>query len=88
MYVDGAYCYRQRTGSVVSWSVCLSVMIVRPGKTDEPWRCCVGYGLGWAKEACVRWGQHWHHLAIQLNSPCDGDAAFRQITLTTCHYYY
>jgi len=37
------------------------------------------------KEACIRWGTRWHHLAniIEL-SVCGGDAAFCQITFTTC----
>ena len=38
----------------------------------------------WSKEACIRWDTHWHHVAnIAEPSTCGGDAAFRQVTLTT-----
>ena len=38
---------------------------------------------------CI-WGAHWCHLANATElSKCGGDAALRQITLTTClHYHY
>jgi len=33
------------------------------------------------------WGAHWRHLANTTKpSVCGGDAALRQITLTTCYY--
>jgi len=25
-------------------------------------RCCLGCGLGWSKEARIRWSAHWRHL--------------------------
>jgi len=35
------------------------------------------------------WGEWAAHCKVQgLLSMCDGDAAFCQITLTTCYYYY
>jgi len=33
----------------VAWSVCLSVTLVSSAKTDEPSRCRLGCGLGWAQ---------------------------------------
>jgi len=35
--------------------VCLSVTVVSPAKLLNRSRCRLGYGLGWAKESCVRW---------------------------------
>jgi len=35
---------------------------------------------------CTRWGAHWHNLANTIEpSVCRCDAAFCQITLTTCY---
>jgi len=43
---------------------------------------------GGPKEACIRWGAHWLHLANTIEpSMCGGDAALCQITLTTCLCY-
>ena len=38
----------------------------------------LGYGLGWRKEACVRWKcTYWRYLEnIIESSMCGGDAAF------------
>ena len=37
------------------------------------------------KEACIRWGTQWLNVANTTEtSICGGDAAFSQITLTTC----
>jgi len=49
--------------------------------------CRLDVDSGWPKEACIRWGAHWRHLA-NTTEPfvCGGDAACCQITLTTCYY--
>jgi len=47
-YVDAAYCYRPT--SVLCLSVCFSVIVVSPAKTDELIEIPFGlYGLGWAQ---------------------------------------
>jgi len=36
-----------------------------------------GYGHGWSKEACVRWGAGWRHLANTIEtSVCGSNLAF------------
>jgi len=47
-------------------------------------------GLGGPKEACIRWGAHWRHLAFttELSMCGHSDVACCQITLTTCYYCY
>jgi len=48
-------------------------------------RCSWDVDSGGLKEACIRWGAHWHHLANTTKpSMCGCDAALCQITLTTC----
>ena len=47
--------------------------------------CRLGCGLGWPKEACVKWGTHWRNMANTTERPVfGGDAALCQITLSTC----
>jgi len=78
----------------VAWSICRSVCHDRePGKK---WlnrsRCPLGCGFGWAEET-IRWGPYptWEgtffegKLQRKPPSMCGGDAAFCQITLTTCY---
>jgi len=54
-------------------------------------RCHLGFwdaDSGGGKEACIRWGAHWHHLANTIEpSMCGGDVVLRQITLITCLCY-
>jgi len=54
-------------------------------------RCRLALELGWPKETYIMWGPedaHWRHLLNTIApSMCDGDAAFCQITLTTCQKY-
>ena len=71
-YPDAAYCYRP------SSVVCRSVTIVSPGKTAEPIEMPFGmWTAGCLKEARIRWGAHWRHLATTIEpSVCGGDAAF------------
>ena len=50
----------------------------------------LGYGLDWAQGSkhISDGGERWRHLANTIElSMCSGDAAFCQITLTTCYYY-
>jgi len=43
---------------------------------------------GGPKEACIRWGAQWHHLANMIESfVCSGDVALCQITVSTRCYY-
>jgi len=56
----------------------MSVTIVSPAKTAEPIE--MPFGL-WTrmgqKEARIRWGAHWRHLANTIeSSTCGGDAVF------------
>ena len=74
----------------VSLSVCLSVCLSRSRalqKRLNRLRCRLGFGLGWAQEStCAR---SRCTLANTIEpSMCGGDAALRQIALTTnCCYY-
>jgi len=59
-------------------------------KTAEPIEMSFGFvDSDWLKEARIWWSAHWRHLT-NTNEPsmCGGDAALRQITLTTCCYYF
>ena len=81
-----AYCYRR------SSLVCSSVSLSRSWALQNGWtdRDAVwNVDSGWSKEACIRWGAHWRHLANTIEpSMCRGDAAFCQIILSTCYYVY
>jgi len=74
----------------VAWSACLSVClsatIVSCAKTAEPIEM---FGLGTRVDPgkhVLGGGSHWRNLANTIEpSMCGGDAAFCQITLTTCY---
>jgi len=74
----------------VAWSVGLSVTIMSPAKTPEPIEMQFGLWtrVGSGKYALGARGAHWHHL-INTTEPsvCGGDAAFRQITFSTCFIF-
>ena len=72
-YVDAAYCYWQ--SSVVDLSVCHDREPCKNGWTD--WDAVWVVDSGGSKEACVRWGAYWRHLANTTEpSVCGDDAAF------------
>jgi len=49
-------------------------------------RCCLGCGLGWSKEACIRLGAHWRHLANTNELfMCGGGAAFLSNYFDPCY---
>jgi len=76
-YVNAAYCYRP------SSVVCQSVTVVIPAKTDEPIK--MAFGIWTLVGPRKHQGAHWCHPATTTGPPmCGGDAAYRQITLTTC----
>jgi len=53
-------------------------------RLNQSW-CCLGFGLGLAKAACIRWRAHWRNLVNTTEpSMCGSDAACCQSTLTTC----
>ena len=62
-YVDAACCYR------LSSMVCLSVCHSRKKWLNQS-RCCLGWGLRWPKEPCIRW---------RSRSPCEGRGEGRPI---------
>jgi len=75
---------KQRGLSVCGRSVCLSQSSALQKRLNRS-RCRLGCGLRWAKEARIRWGAYWCHLANTTEpSMCGDNAALRQITLTTC----
>jgi len=79
----------------VAWSVsqlvCRSVTVVSLQKTAEPIEMLLGICTQVARSlrkhviGGVHTGATWR---IPLNHPCGGDAAYCQITLTTCYYCY
>ena len=73
---------------MVCLSLCLSVTIVSRAKTAEPIEMSFGT---WTRvgpsEHVLDGGAHWRNLANTTEpSMCCGDAALRQITLTTRLY--
>ena len=47
--------------------------------------CHLGFGLRMDQESIIRWGAQWSNIANTIEpSMCGGDAAYCQITLTTC----
>ena len=70
----------------VVWSVCPYVTLGSPEKTAEPIEMPFGIGTrGRARQHVLGRGAQRRHL-VNTNalSMCGGDAAFCQITLTTC----
>jgi len=66
-----AYCIRMLCGE-----------LCKNGWTDR--KAVWDWDSGGPKEACLRWGAHWRHLANTTKlTVCGGDAACCQITLTT-----
>ena len=68
----------------------MSVTIISPAKTAEPIEMPFGMwirGRGQMKHV-VHVGAYWHQLSNTTElSVCGGDAAFYQITLTTCSLF-
>jgi len=75
--------------SHVPWSSCFSGTPVTPvitAKMAELIEISFAYRL-FLVQVTVRWGANWRHLAnMTERSVRGGDAAFCQITLTTCLY--
>ena len=73
----------------VAWSVCLCLTIVNGAKTTELMEMLFGVWTQVGKRKHVRWGAHWRTLANTTElSMWGSDAAFCQITLTTCLSYH
>jgi len=69
MYVDAADCYQLHS------MVCHSRDPRKNGSSNRDAVWVVGWGR--PKEACIKWGAHWNHLANTNEPPmCGGDAAF------------
>jgi len=76
-------------GKAVAHCKVYGLYAVSGAKTAEPTEMPLGMWTRRSNEACIRLGAPWRHLSnVTEPSVCGGDAAFCQVTLTTCKRFF